>query len=177
MVLTRIPDDIGSFEVEEPIYGSNNVVICVRLNLQGVVAPDKYGRNFPGMNHGTLLDLSPQTRCEVERGGDYLSRQWETIKRNLLAITDLVGSFHRIEPPWLRNKITRFGKQKHRDSMIFKVTFGYQDYPSCVAEKKRISRIQLPYQTAHNERVSGAANITPKPTTYVCRIRQLCKRQ
>lgn len=82
-MLTTTPNDIGGPELEGSIGRGDNAVNRMGLNLQGLVAPDKYSRSFPGMNKSRLPDLGLQSRWEVDRGRNYVDRQWEAIRSNL----------------------------------------------------------------------------------------------
>lgn len=97
LMITRTPNGIESLELEKPIGRSDHAVTPMRLILQGLVSPDKYEGNFLGMDKSRLSDLGLQARWEVKRSSNYVDRQWEAFKSNLLAVTNLVAPIHRIK--------------------------------------------------------------------------------
>lgn len=89
-MLTRTPRDIGSRELKEPTGSSGHVLILKVTESAGTVRSEKHGRIFSGVDKSRPLELGLKNRQEVMTGSKLLNRQWEAIKNNLLAITDLV---------------------------------------------------------------------------------------
>lgn len=118
LVLPRIPNDTGSFELVDQKDKCDHAVIRMRLSLQGLEAADKYGRNFSGLDKSEPLNVVLQTQWEVARGSEFVDRQWESVKSNLLAITSLValpyGIVRKGLPPWWGSRITRARKRNHK---------------------------------------------------------------
>lgn len=60
--LTRTLIDMNSLELKQPIVKSHHGVIRMRLRLQRLEVPNKYGMNFSGRKKSGFLDLVLQTR-------------------------------------------------------------------------------------------------------------------
>lgn len=85
LVITRTPDDKGSLGLVKPIGRSEHDLIRMRLTLRGLVAHDAYGGILPVINKIRMPDLGLQTWWELDKGSNYVDRQSESIKINLLA--------------------------------------------------------------------------------------------
>lgn len=75
------------------------------MTLQVLVVPDKYDRNYSGMDKSRLLDLYLRIWWEVEMGVNYVGCQWESIKSNLLAISEFYHSVESSEMGYHRGEV------------------------------------------------------------------------
>lgn len=75
LVLTRTRYDMGSLELEQLISGIDQGAIRMQLSMQVLVAHDKYGRNFSGIDRSSLPDLGLRNQRVVERYGKYVDCQ------------------------------------------------------------------------------------------------------
>lgn len=72
---TRTPNNIESLELEDPLGKSDHTVIRMRLSLQELASPDKYGRNLSEMDKIRPRDLGLRTQWEIDRGENFVDGQ------------------------------------------------------------------------------------------------------
>ena len=166
LVFSKFPNEIGGFDVEEPIGKSDHGVLRLKFNFQGLVARDKFRRQWSKVDAVDLLSRASGMIWMVETEAHQVSVQWDRIKANLLQLTDQVAPEKRVRrrgnPPWWRARVKRAMLRKKRAWQRYKNNGGYRSHLQFKVARRQATRIQKECRQRYEDRLAGKAKENPK---------------